>query len=111
MHQCQKCKAEFEGKFCPGCGTEWINKKICPRCGASSGIAMKFCSECGYRYEVEEKSCPQCGTKTNGAARFCEECGYSFAEENNSSYDATPTERPNKRLYSAPQAPKARAQN
>ncbi len=50
MNKCPKCGAEFEGKFCPNCGTEW----------------------------KEEKSCPKCGTKLAGAARFCNNCGYAF---------------------------------
>lgn len=54
MNRCPKCGSEFEGKFCPNCGTRW----------------------------EEEKTCPSCGTKLNGAARFCNECGYSFVETN-----------------------------
>ena len=50
MNKCPKCGAEFEGKFCPNCGTAW----------------------------KEEKSCPKCGTKLAGAARFCNNCGYAF---------------------------------
>ncbi len=50
MNKCPKCGAEFEGKFCSNCGTEWM----------------------------EEKSCPKCGTKLAGVARFCNNCGYEF---------------------------------
>ena len=53
MHKCPNCKSEFNGKFCPECGYEWL----------------------------EEKFCPYCGTKSSGAARFCEECGYSFVRD------------------------------
>ena len=24
MHKCTKCGTEFEGKFCPECGTKWV---------------------------------------------------------------------------------------
>ena len=52
MHKCPYCGAEFEGKFCPECGTQW----------------------------QEEKTCPQCGALLNGSARFCNQCGYSFSQ-------------------------------
>lgn len=49
-HKCSNCGTEFEGNFCPECGTKW----------------------------QEEKTCPQCGTHLAGSARFCNNCGYSF---------------------------------
>lgn len=53
MHRCIKCNTEFEGKFCPECGTK----------------------------RQEEKTCPQCGANLNGGVRFCNECGHSFVNE------------------------------
>ena len=46
---CPECKQEYEGKFCPECGTKLIERvvKICPNCGV----------------EREGKFCPECGTK------------------------------------------------
>lgn len=42
---CSNCGNEFEGKFCPECGTPASQTIICPTCGAQ--ITGKFCSECG----------------------------------------------------------------
>lgn len=53
MNKCFKCGTEFEGKFCP---------------------------ECGSKYE-ETKTCPQCGMQLDGKSKFCKECGYSFVKQ------------------------------
>lgn len=52
MYKCVNCGSEFDGKFCPECGTK----------------------------RVEDLYCPDCGTKVTAGARFCAECGYSFAQ-------------------------------
>ena len=31
--KCDKCKNEFQGKFCPECGTKTDGAKFCPECG------------------------------------------------------------------------------
>lgn len=43
--KCITCGFEFEGKFCPECGTPVPQPAICPNCGAE--VAGKFCAECG----------------------------------------------------------------
>ncbi len=48
--KCSKCGVEFEGKFCPECGTPADGKARCPKCGAERRQDEKFCSECGYSY-------------------------------------------------------------
>ena len=57
MHKCFKCGAEFEGKFCPECGTQWQENKHCPNCGAMLAGGAKFCNNCGYSFveSAEEK--------------------------------------------------------
>ena len=44
---CPNCSAEFEGKFCPTCGTKHdAVAKICPDCGEK--YFSKSCPNCGY---------------------------------------------------------------
>ncbi len=59
MHQCPKCKTEFGGRFCPECGLEWNDEKICPKCGAKSSGSARFCEACGYSFVPTEQSSPQ----------------------------------------------------
>lgn len=44
--KCSKCGCEFEGKFCPECGTKYEQTQTCPACGAE--VSGKFCSNCGH---------------------------------------------------------------
>lgn len=45
--KCSNCGYDFEGSFCPQCGTkaEQFDKRICHNCGAI--VTGKFCSKCG----------------------------------------------------------------
>ena len=74
MHKCLKCGQEFEGKFCPECGTKWIDPDLCPKCGTRHEPNAKFCQECGARLDGKV-NCPKCGTLTDANATFCAECG------------------------------------
>ena len=47
--KCKKCGQEFQGNFCPNCGTPAL--KICPQCGKEHPDGAKFCPDCGYRLE------------------------------------------------------------
>ncbi len=49
-HKCFRCGTEFEGNFCPECGTKWEEGKTCPQCGAALPGNAKFCNECGYSF-------------------------------------------------------------
>lgn len=53
MNHCRKCGADFEGNFCPHCGTrvEENAMNACPRCGAARGEGTRFCANCGFSYE------------------------------------------------------------
>ena len=79
---CPNCKQEFEGKFCPECGTKLIEKtqRICPNCNIE--VDSKFCPECGAKtVEVVEKMvkmCPNCKVETD--SKFCPECGTKVVE-------------------------------
>lgn len=56
MNKCSKCGTEFEGKFCPECGTKYEATKICSVCGAQQKAAAKFCTECGSEFEKATES-------------------------------------------------------
>ena len=79
---CPNCKQEFNGKFCPECGTKLIEKtqRICPNCNIE--VESKFCPECGAKtVEVVEKMvkmCPNCKIETE--SKFCPECGAKIVE-------------------------------
>ncbi len=50
MNKCSNCGAEFEGNFCPECGSPSDAPKTCPHCGAPLKPNAKFCSNCGHRF-------------------------------------------------------------
>lgn len=59
MHKCLNCGAEFEGNFCPECGTKRQEDKVCPKCGKTLRPYARFCSGCGYsftQHSAEEKT-------------------------------------------------------
>lgn len=74
MHKCLNCGKEFEGKFCPECGTKWVDPYACPRCGARREEGDKFCRECGARLDGKV-NCPKCGALMEQTSAFCSECG------------------------------------
>ncbi len=62
MNKCAKCGTEFEGKFCPECGTAVSGKSVCPRCGNELKKGAKFCSNCGCN--LNEQVRPTTNTAT-----------------------------------------------
>ena len=53
--KCKKCGKQFEGAFCPECGTPADDgRTICPRCGNRCGPDEKFCSKCGHRLPADD---------------------------------------------------------
>lgn len=74
MHKCTKCGTEFDGKFCPECGEKFVDKDVCPQCGAHHKPDAKFCTECGARLDGK-KYCLNCGALMEGDSTFCAECG------------------------------------
>ncbi|MCP4369764.1 MAG: zinc-ribbon domain-containing protein, partial [Deltaproteobacteria bacterium] len=44
----------------------------CPECQFVNREEAKFCSECGYKFEL---SCPECGNSIRANSKFCDGCG------------------------------------
>lgn len=60
MNKCYKCGTEFDGDFCPQCGTKYEKEKTCPNCQAVVDGSVKFCNYCGYNF-VQDNSAEQNG--------------------------------------------------
>lgn len=58
MYKCTNCGNEFDGKFCPECGTKRVEQLICPDCGAKATAGVRFCAECGYSFAQPVKPAP-----------------------------------------------------
>lgn len=67
--KCEKCGTEFEGNFCPNCGTpSEAGKNICPKCGQARSGADRFCKNCGYDFNGVDKSAKTGAATAGGAA-------------------------------------------
>ncbi|MGD8522622.1 MAG: adenylate/guanylate cyclase domain-containing protein, partial [Desulfobacterales bacterium] len=49
----------------------------CPKCQFENREGVKFCEECGAKFESE---CPACMSKIPFGRKFCGECGYNLSE-------------------------------
>jgi class 3 adenylate cyclase/tetratricopeptide (TPR) repeat protein len=47
-------------------------KMKCPNCQFENREGVKFCNECGYKFEL---TCPECGATNPVGSKFCNECG------------------------------------
>ena len=47
----------------------------CPKCQFENREGVKFCEECGAKFELE---CPACKANIPLGSKFCGECGYNF---------------------------------
>ena len=63
----------------------------CPKCRTENPEGMKFCGECGQKFEIK---CPKCGFSNSPSFKFCGECGYQLTQPP----EASPVD------YSAPQS-------
>ena len=50
----------------------------CPECQFDNRQGVKFCEECGAKFELE---CPACKAKIPQDRKFCGECGYNLTSE------------------------------
>ena len=78
--KCSNCGKEFEGRFCPECGTmaeeiqEVVTEPIidvCPNCGVERN--GKFCVNCGYNFEEDKYIQPTYESQENMTAYRSEE--------------------------------------
>lgn len=56
--KCQKCGAEFEGNFCPNCGTRFASAPHKCQCGYPLSPEAKFCPKCGMSVGQSELTRP-----------------------------------------------------
>lgn len=100
--KCVNCGTEFEGAFCPSCGTpvnaqqnqytqpqpqnpvynqgyqpyqQPIVKTYCTSCGAEMNMNEMVCTKCGCPKGVGKKHCAACGNEINSGAVMCTSCG------------------------------------
>mgnify|MGYP004656557081 CR=1 FL=1 len=76
MEKCSNCGREFEGRFCPDCGTPAY--KTCPDCGKRLDNDTVFCPDCGYRFAIKNGTRFQNElTTVVGAAKVAADCPIS----------------------------------
>ena len=51
----------------------------CPKCEFENREGVKFCEECGTKFELE---CPACQTTIPSGRKFCGECGLKLLQPN-----------------------------
>ena len=66
---CKNCGKEFEGNFCPECGTRIEQQEMtqCPNCGAERVDNGKFCVNCGYNFDDPTQSARVIERKPSGS--------------------------------------------
>ncbi len=69
MNKCPNCGTEFEGRFCPECGAEWLNEKFCSKCGTKLPGSARFCNNCGYAFYSQAAPTPQSSPARKKRAR------------------------------------------
>jgi len=55
----------------------------CPKCQFGNREGVKFCEECGAKFEVE---CPACKANIPIGRKFCGECGYALSESTEAAF-------------------------
>jgi ribosomal protein L40E len=82
---CPNCSFEIpiNTNFCPECGYQIRDVKVCLNCGFENPPDAKFCEKCGNKFYIEQttknvKICPNCSSSISQKVKFCPECGYSF---------------------------------
>lgn len=70
--QCSKCGTEFEGNFCPECGTPSEQ-------GSRVAGKQGFCTNCGE--PINGRVCLNCGHKNNTTHKYCQFCGKTIVNQ------------------------------
>ncbi|MDM8312381.1 Membrane protease subunit, stomatin/prohibitin family, contains C-terminal Zn-ribbon domain [Clostridium cadaveris] len=72
---CSNCGCDINEnvKFCPECGNKY---NPCPECGYDMEEGATKCAGCGYELP---KKCPKCGNNVPANVKFCPECGEMLA--------------------------------
>lgn len=62
---CQNCGTEYEGNFCPNCGSKGDELQFsrCPNCGAERLNNAAFCGVCGYNFIKRKGKLPKISFK------------------------------------------------
>jgi len=47
----------------------------CPKCQFENREGVKFCEQCGSKFEIQ---CPNCQAKIPSCVKFCGECGHNL---------------------------------
>lgn len=73
---CSTCGYELNSnlKFCPECGDKY---NPCPNCGVDLPNGVSSCASCGYE---PAPKCKQCGAEVSKNGKFCPECGISLVK-------------------------------
>jgi predicted amidophosphoribosyltransferase len=61
----------------------------CPKCQIENREGVKFCEECGAKFELE---CPACKANIPLGRKFCGECGYNLKSDKETLTEISETE-------------------
>lgn len=79
--KCTNCGNDFEGKFCPECGTPTPRSATCPNCGAE--VAGKFCAECGTPITPDPVASSAAAEEPSVVFHATQQCGQLLIDAQN----------------------------
>ncbi len=79
--KCDHCGREFEGAFCPNCGTAAASAEVCPACGEPCAAGDSFCSKCGAALGAALGGAPESAAPAESAESKTERETRRLAEE------------------------------
>ena len=57
--KCSNCGSEFQGNFCPICGTKAHSAELCPVCGRQRADGERYCPHCGHDFLAAQTPPPR----------------------------------------------------